>query len=151
MVLPKELMHHYERAYSGFICPCSVFIQKALTTFIEEGYFEKHLNRMRGIYSKKRALAGQELSKLRNITISGEEAGLSLLVRIGLPLSEEAIIQRGRELDLGLYGVDRFRKDTTPIQPELILGYAKLTEEEIVEGVRLFGECLADKTANKKG
>ena len=98
MVLPFDLVEKYNKIFKFFICPVSIMVQKMLTTFIETGEFEKHLNRMRKIYSKKRQLLIDMLSERKDITIRGADAGISkkLLGRIYCKKSE-------RKKDKGLW------------------------------------------------
>lgn len=54
MVLPSHLAATYQEKLDFYACTVSNFEQYALAAFIEEGYFEKHLNRMRLYYTKQR-------------------------------------------------------------------------------------------------
>jgi GntR family transcriptional regulator/MocR family aminotransferase len=54
MVLPSCLMKQYMERLSFILCPVPLMEQKVLARFILEGYFERHLNKMRNIYKKKR-------------------------------------------------------------------------------------------------
>src|SRR5699024_10428381 len=50
MVLPKALMERYKDELSFYACTVSNFEQYTLAKFIEQGYLEKHINRMRNYY-----------------------------------------------------------------------------------------------------
>ncbi|EGL35908.1 hypothetical protein HMPREF9126_1643 [Parvimonas sp. oral taxon 110 str. F0139] len=97
MVLPFNLVEKYNKIFKFFICPVSIMVQKMLTTFIESGEFEKHLNRMRKIYSKKRQLLMDMLSKRKDITIRGADAGLHIVLEYPKTYSEEYIIKKAKE------------------------------------------------------
>ncbi|MDD6639061.1 MAG: PLP-dependent aminotransferase family protein [Lachnospiraceae bacterium] len=47
MILPKRLMKRYEETSGGFSCTVPVLEQYALAEFINKGYFEQHLRRVR--------------------------------------------------------------------------------------------------------
>lgn len=55
MVLPEALANEFYRRLSFYSCTVSTFEQYALARFINEGYFEKHINRMRLKYGRRRA------------------------------------------------------------------------------------------------
>lgn len=55
MVLPEVLANEFYRRLSFYSCTVSTFEQYALARFINEGYFEKHINRMRLKYGRRRA------------------------------------------------------------------------------------------------
>ena len=88
MVLPFDLVEKYNKIFKFFICPVSIMVQKMLTAFIETGEFEKHLNRMRKIYSKKRQLLIDMLSERKDITIRGADAGLHVVLEYPKNYSE---------------------------------------------------------------
>lgn len=54
MVLPVHLANIYYEKLSFYACPVSTFEQYTLAAFIKKGYFEKHINRMRLHYGRKR-------------------------------------------------------------------------------------------------
>ena len=54
MVLPIPLMVRYNHVLSFYACTVSNFDQYTLTRFIQEGYLEKHINRMRKFYRNSR-------------------------------------------------------------------------------------------------
>ena len=54
MVLPVHLANRFYEQLSFYACTVSNFEQYTLARFIEKGYFEKHLNRMRNYYHNKR-------------------------------------------------------------------------------------------------
>lgn len=104
MVLPFDLVEKYNKIFKFFICPVSIMVQKMLTTFIETGEFEKHLNRMRKIYSKKRQLLIDMLSERKDITIRGADAGLHIVLEYPKSYSEEYIVKKAKEKkDKGLW------------------------------------------------
>ena len=54
MVLPSHLANKMYKEYSFKSCTVSNFEQCILAEFISQGYFEKHINRMRLYYIRKR-------------------------------------------------------------------------------------------------
>ncbi|WP_330393264.1 MocR-like pyridoxine biosynthesis transcription factor PdxR [Butyrivibrio hungatei] len=54
MVLPPHLAQFFYDKLSFYSCTVSTFDQFTLASFIEKGYFEKHINRMRLQYGRKR-------------------------------------------------------------------------------------------------
>ena len=85
MILPEKLLDEFQRRLGFYSCTVSTFEQYTLSEFIEQGYFEKHINRMRMKNRKKRdrmlkLIAEGPLGK--KAEISGEDAGLNFLLRI---------------------------------------------------------------------
>ena len=54
MVLPTELMAVFRKNLGFYSCTVSSFEQYTLARFLDRGYFEKHINRMRKYYKNRR-------------------------------------------------------------------------------------------------
>lgn len=138
MVLPFDLVEKYNKIFKYFICPVSIMVQKMLTTFIESGEFEKHLNRMRKIYSKKRQLLMDMLSERKDITIRGADAGLHLVLEYPKYYNEEDIVKKAKEKKIKVYGLSSY--GTKREIPSILLGFATLSDEKLREGIKLLLE-----------
>lgn len=97
MVLPPELANRFLERLSFYSCTVSNFEQYALMRFINEGYFEKHINRMRNFYHKQRdilldAIKRSPLSS--HVTIMEEDSGLHFLLKLKMELSDKEFMQR---------------------------------------------------------
>lgn len=138
MVLPFDLVEKYNRIFKYFICPVSIMVQKMLTTFIESGEFEKHLNRMRKIYSKKRQLLMDMLSERKDITIRGADAGLHLVLEYPKYYNEEDIVKKAKEKKIKVYGLSSY--GTKREIPSILLGFATLSDEKLIDGIKLLLE-----------
>jgi GntR family transcriptional regulator/MocR family aminotransferase len=85
MVLPLKLMERYVDTMNFYSCTVSSFEQYALAEFMNKGYFERHIQRMKKYYKAKRdsMLKVFEKSKLSNFAIIDEkDAGNHFLMRI---------------------------------------------------------------------
>ena len=60
MVLPPSLMEEYPRRLGFYSCTVPAMEQYTLASFLEEGYFESHVNRMRVFYRNRRDCTGVE-------------------------------------------------------------------------------------------
>lgn len=138
MVLPFDLVEKYNKIFKFFICPVSIMVQKMLTNFIESGEFEKHLNRMRKIYSKKRQLLMDMLSEREDIVVKGADAGLHIVLEYPKSYSEELIVERAKMKKIKVYGLSSY--GTKREIPSILLGFATLSEEKLKEGIKLFLE-----------
>ncbi len=140
MVLPNQLLKRYVDNFSFVICPVPSIDQKVLHRFIQDGYFERHLNKMRNIYKKKRETLVAEILKLNcNIEIIGADAGLHLLLRINNGMTESQLLSSALETGVKVYGVSEYYFDKTCIgkTPTILIGYAAMTESDIIKAVRI--------------
>ena len=94
MVLPAELMARFRENLGFYSCTVSSFEQYTLARFLSQGYFEKHINRMRKYYKMRR---NQVLSLLNGctfadkLTIREEDAGLHFLLQVDTPMTDEEL------------------------------------------------------------
>ena len=142
MVLPEHLLKLYLEKLSFYICSVPIIQQKVLQAFIEGGYFEKHLNRMRNVYKKKRALFLTKIkSNLETVEVLGANAGLHLLLKINNGMTEEELVKNAQDKGIKVYGLSNYylKKTETDI-PQVVLGYGSMTEENIVEATKLLKE-----------
>jgi len=140
MVLPKQLLSLYHEKLSFYICPVPTFQQKVLYQFMDGGHFERHLNRMRNIYKKKRETLIEVVEKLLpNAEISGANAGLHLLLTVNNHMDEGTLISAAAKQGVEVYGISQYFLTLLPKDspPTLLLGFATLKEEEIIQAVTL--------------
>lgn len=138
LVLPEQLLKACEQELGRFSSTVSRIDQMILNSFIREGSYERHLNRMRAIYGHKQEVLVNELKQLSGIcTVHGEDAGVHLLLEFHNGLTEEELIRRAAAEDIRVYPLSEYSigpmKETR--NPTILLGYATLTEEEIRQAV----------------
>ena len=128
MVLPPELMQKYEALFDRYTSTVPRFEQHTLNRFIEGGYFSRHLNRVKGIY-KTRCEELLKILKKYNFEISGEKAGLHLLIKT--PLADK-LLSCAKDESIRLYNLDDYYF-TAPVTPSdtLIIGYAGSSSDEL--------------------
>ena len=134
MVLPKSLMNAYEERGRCFSATVSRMDQKILGTFLREGYFERHLNRMRAVYKNKHDLLLKQLRLLSNIfTVMGENAGVHVLVHFTGGMNEKEAVEKAAAEGIRVYGLSEYFIEETEAEEShtVLLGYASLEEEEI--------------------
>ncbi len=140
MVLPHVLLKEFKAQFSYFASTVSRIDQAILTDFINEGYFERHLNRMRKVYKIKHDILLTSL-KAKNlpIIISGENAGMHLVVQLTNGASEEKVIEQAKENHIQLYGLkEHFLEIPTNYATTFLFGYANLSEDDIINGINEF-------------
>ena len=124
---------------------CPTLDQLVMADFVASGELERHLRRVRTMYSARRTalLSAIERELGDAVTVSGDEAGLHVLVRF--PKLTEAAIERvvakAREAGVGMYSAAPYYL-TAPEVPGLLLGFGLLPERDLVEGIRRLGEVL---------
>lgn len=136
MVLPRPLLERYYEKCGFFASTVSRIDQEILYHFIRDGYYERHLNKMRALYRAKhdRLLAAlKPLNKL--FEVSGENAGVHLLLTANGNVTERELIEKAKGEKVRIYGLSSYEIVENNKRPAtVILGYANLSDEEIEEG-----------------
>ena len=115
MVLPPKLANRFLERLSFYSCTVSNFEQYALMRFINEGCFEKHINRMRNFYHKQRdslldAIKNSPLASY--VTIMEEDSGLHFLLKVNTELSDEELMQKSLQKGVKLNSLSAYYHDS---------------------------------------
>lgn len=138
MVLPERLLEEYRMRAGFFSSTVPRIDQNILYQFLTEGHYERHLNRMRGIYKGKHDCLLERLKGFESkFVTAAEHAGLHLLLSHYGGWKEQELVDRAAGAGVKVYGLSKYF-----IYPEyhrypstVVLGYANLTEKEIRDGV----------------
>ncbi len=141
MVLPPHLVQTFYKNLSFYSCAVSNFEQYTLARFIEEGYFEKHINRMRTYYHHKRdavihAIYNSPLKKY--VRISKEDAGLHFLMEIKTPHPDREFVNLLKVSGIKLAPLsDYFMQKTEDAEHIYVMNYSSVEQEKIEEAVQM--------------
>jgi GntR family transcriptional regulator/MocR family aminotransferase len=137
MVLPPALLQVYEENLWFLSSTVSRIDQAILYHFIEDGHFERYLNKMRKIYKGKHDLVMECLRPFQKaFAIRGEYAGLHVLLEDKRGYGEERLAALAKQADCKVYAMSDYRIDRASQQKAtMIIGYADLSEEQIVQGM----------------
>ncbi len=149
-VLPPRLSALYRARFGWLSCPVAVPEQYVLTAFMADGFFSRHVNRMR---THCRALRDSLLQALERAeeahryTVSMTDGGLHFLLKVDTSQSDAALCsacarEGVRILSLGHYFAAPPAKDTHT----LVVSYAGLSMDQTVEFVRRL-----DRAVEKEG
>lgn len=145
MILPPNLMARYRARLGFYSCTVPAFEQLTLARFLDEGYFEKHLNRMRRHY---RLLLDDFFAKLEaspcadRVLVQGHEAGLHMLLRLQTELPDEEVEQRLAKI--GVRAVSLRRYEMCPAaearQGIMVVSYSDLEAEQLPRLIQVLTE-----------
>ncbi|MBT2573222.1 PLP-dependent aminotransferase family protein [Bacillus sp. ISL-51] len=138
MVLPPDLLRVFkQRTYD--LHTCNTLAQLALKEFIDSGEYQKHIKKMKQHYKdiRERLISALEEAFGETITLIGANAGLHFVTEFDCARSEKDILARAAAQQLDLFAMSRFRLEAGGVseKPKLILGFARLKQNDIEEGV----------------
>ena len=138
MVLPDELIKEYGFRLDFFSCTVPRSDQDILEIFIKEGYFERHLNRMRTNYRIKRDILIESIKKhLPKARVVENNSGLHILMTLE-DLSEKEILDCGVNAGVRFYPISVFYTGKNTKKSTVLVGFASLTEDDIKKGIKDF-------------
>lgn len=134
MVLPDNFnIPHQSLTYLTNTVP--YFVRKTLAHFMERGFWEQHLRKMKMLYKKKYDTCIAALEKIpgSKIQFNKTPSGLNILLRINTRLSESELIKRAAAKGILITPVSPFYLDkkNQPKNPEVLLEFGSMPENEI--------------------
>lgn len=147
MVLPKHLLEEFEQRLSFYSCTVSNFEQYTLAQFIREGYFEKHINRMRTYYRRIRDELMGAIRKSPLVSccwITEEDAGLHFLLHIDTDVSDRELLEKAERLGIRLSGLSEYYYGApqSGLTHTFLINYSGLLMEDIPDVVNLLAKCV---------
>lgn len=149
MVLPMHLAKQYVKTLSFYSCTVSNFEQFVLARFIREGYFEKHINRMRNYYHEKRDLL---LKKIENslmahcCSISKEDAGLHFLMEVDTALSDAQVCAALEREGVKVSSVAQYYMEPEQEKEHVfVMNYSSLKEENMEKVIESLERVFVEK------
>ncbi len=146
MVLPMPLVDAFRDKLGFYACTVSTFEQLALAEFIQGGYFEKHLNRMRNHYRTQKSAILTQLSESAiapKISVLMEKEGLHFLLKVHAPVSDEALLRCAADREVRISCVSQYYRGTPSCPRTIVVNYAGLSTEHREEAIALLIDSIA--------
>lgn len=147
MLLPPHLATLFYEKLGFYSCTVSNFEQFTLAKFIDDGYFERHINRMRTYYRNKRDLLLQYLADCpaaNALRPAGEDSGLHFLLHLATDAPDTVLKQAAAEQNIEIkFLSDYYYQKTNDLSHTLLMNYAGLAEERLYPALdKLFSALL---------
>ena len=148
MILPPKLLERYREKLGFYACTVSGFEQYTLAKFLEQGYFERHLGRMRNRYRQKRdqvmaaflqgPLAGR-------VKITGQDAGLHFLAELRTRLPDDVLQRRAAEKGLRLAMLsDYYHEREGARRHTLVVNYSGLDLQRLPQALEYLADIIKE-------
>lgn len=150
MILPKPLLARYKETMSFYSCTVSGLEQRALAKFIDEGYFERHIVRLRNHYKRQReavmkAIRASALGPRSHLIENN--AGTHFLLHLDTKMTatqiKRAAVNEGIEIAL----LSDYCFEPNPVADKIIVvNYASLAPEDIDDTVSRLVRALVPES-----
>ena len=144
MVLPQPLLKCFKSKLGFYSCTVSNFEQYTLAHFIDEGYLDKHINRMRNHF---RDIRDELIGKLMNSSIKDklhiyeENSGLHFLLCYDTAVSDEELKKRAYDKGLLISFLSDYiahsSYNRTAYEHIAIVNYSGITAADVEKTARL--------------
>ena len=143
MVLPPALADKFNAEFSFYSCTVSNLDQYVMAKFMEEGYFENHINRMRNFYRGKRdlllkAIAKSPLSK--KATVLEEDAGLHFILQVQTKLSDAEFCKRAGLRGVNIRALSEYYFEAKASEHKFVVNYSSVDKGKMQKAVQILAE-----------
>ena len=144
-------MERFRRELGFYSCTVSSFEQYTLARFLDGGFFERHINRMRKAYKARRdtlVRVIRECPMAESLTIQEQDAGLHFLLRVRSSVPDGALVDWLARAGIQTRSLASYYEGPPPESAAgcLVIHYSGLTPEKlsaletILQTLRLPGE-----------
>jgi len=143
MVVPKDLVADFHAGRDAIDTFSSSLYQLAMTDFIREGHFARHIRRMRMLYAERRVATLEAIHRYLGdrLEVIGAEAGMQLAGLLPMGVDDVAVSRAAARRGVSVRPLSQCYLQQ-PGRGGLILGYGGASPEDIDEGVRQLGQCF---------
>ncbi|HEY0800702.1 MAG TPA: PLP-dependent aminotransferase family protein [Steroidobacteraceae bacterium] len=143
LIVPKPLISVFTSA--KWLCDrhTATLEQETLAEFITSGLYERHLRRVRRGNAARRTALRDAIGRYLEdrVEVTGFGAGAHVVLWPSSRVSEDGVIARAAARGVAVYGISPYFL-TPPPRRGLMLGYSRMNEADIREGVRRLSEVL---------
>ena len=143
LIVPKALQSAF--AAAKWLCDrhTPTLEQETLATFISTGLYERHLRRLRKRNSAARAVLLDAIDRHLGdrVELTGDSSGAHVVLWLRGQMTEQEAVARAAARGVGVYGIAQYFLKP-PSKAGVLLGYSRMRERDIREGIRRLGEVL---------
>jgi GntR family transcriptional regulator / MocR family aminotransferase len=143
VVVPKDLIAAFTAVRDAFDTFSPMLYQVALTDFIREGHFARHIRRMRTLYLERRTVLREAIDQYMDgqLEVIGTEAGMQLAALLPQGVDDVAVSIRAKQHGISARPLSLCYAER-PARGGMILGYSGASVHELREGIRKLKTCI---------
>ena len=147
MTVPKSLFKDIVRAKHTTDISSSGFLQRAFDLYLRKGYWKKHMETIKKVYTKKYYTMTTELKKLEKYDISfvNPHGGLSIWLKLPQEIDAAELYRECEENNVAIVPGKIFFIDESIYTNYIRLSFGAASNEEIIQGIRIIENCLRKK------
>lgn len=143
LIVPKSLVAVFTSA--KWLCDrhTATLEQETLAEFITSGMYERHLRRLRRRNAARRKVMLEAVDRYLGgrVQVTGYGAGAHVVLWPNGRIAESSVLEAAASRGVGIYGISPYFL-TQPSRSGLLLGYSRMKETDIREGIRRLRQVL---------
>lgn len=153
LVVPLQKNAYFIDLAGQMLDGCPLHSQATLADMMQQGFFARHIKKMRTLYNTRRAMLASalEASMGASLRLSPSSRGLCLLAQLSAGYNDQEVQARAKRhgLSVGTLSSRSLRYD---YGQGLLLGFANFScEQEIEQAVTLLASCLVSTLSTGGG
>ncbi len=147
LVLPKLLVPAFQTAHAELYREGHLMTHAALATFISDGHYAGHIRRMRMLYGRRRAMLVNLIERRLGpewLHQDGSDAGLHLVLTLPAGMDDTQVVAAAHARGILTRPLSRYYVQGQERRNGLLLGYACVSERDMVPSFELLLNSLAE-------
>lgn len=144
IVVPPDLVDGFSAGSLRLYRPGHLSLQAALTDFIVDGHFSKHIRQMREVYGERQCELLHCLSQDfgNDLETSRHAAGLHLTVRIKGLADFDTAVANSRSAGISLRRLSAYNQEISNFRDGFLLGYGAIESDIIKASTDIFSRVI---------
>ncbi|OQV33203.1 PLP-dependent aminotransferase family protein [Alcaligenes phenolicus] len=134
LVAPLSQVERFQQAahYSGG--PGSILTQATVADFMEQGYFARHLRKMRALYAKRRAYLVQALQQIlgERLQVQSQAGGIHVLANLRRAEDDRPLAKAAQEHGLAVQALSDWQISPA-VHKGLLMGFANISDQGMAD------------------
>ncbi|NWE69046.1 PLP-dependent aminotransferase family protein [Pseudomonas gingeri] len=134
LVVPPAQVERFDQVGQMFLGNCPELTQAIVATFMSEGHFARHIQRMRKLYAERRDATVRGLNKAlgQEVRIDAQPGGMHLILRLAPQQCDRALVARLRQAGIYAEALSEWNIEGQT-GPALLLGFANIDSQAHAE------------------
>ncbi len=143
LVVPDGVVGAFAQAAKPLQGGSAVLEQSAVAAFMSEGYFARHLRRMRGLYAARRNALARELTNRfgERVQLELQAGGMHLLLRLAAPVRDVRVADAARAAGLAVQALSPLAM-AHDCGPGVLLGFTNIAEADAPRAAQLLARAI---------
>lgn len=136
LVVPEAQIGRFQHTSQTLLGGCPALTQNIVATFMAEGHFARHIQRMRKLLGERRGLTVRGLKNVlgERVEIDSNPGGMHLILRLNDQQSDTLLVERLRQAGLFAEALSDWSPHNTTA-PGLLLGFANIDSQASAEAL----------------